>query len=220
MENKFGFIISTLVVVAITNFSDIDKTTNLRQFWTPSFLLNLWFCFECIKMLRTKLKKSMYCPQRQKKRTPGNGNPWVYKDKLELLPESRKLTKTEVLQIKCRDRYKIRTSIHVTDDQTANNELYHMFGEMLGQDIPFMRQWVRCFVLMHKKFVGKLAGYYLKGQNIKLTQWLQDVKAGSKADVFALFILCIATDTHCFMYTKVEYWTTLLDDPQKHTEYV
>ena len=79
---------------------------------------------------------------------------------------------------------------------------------------------VRCFVLTHKKFVAKLAGDYLKAKNVKITQWLKDVKANSRADVLTLFILCIATDTHCFVHTKVGYWTTLLDDPKKHMEYV
>ena len=160
-------------------------------------------------MPKTKSKRAHSAPKDKKKRTPGNGNPWAYKDKLKFFPETGKLTRSEVLQIECRDRYKIRTSVHVTDDQTANDELYRMFGEMLGQDIPFMRQWVRCFVLTHKKYVGKLAGDYLKDKNLWITQWLKDVKASSRADILTLFILCIATDTHWFMHTKVGYWTTL-----------
>ena len=110
--------------------------------------------------------------------------------------------------------------MHVTDNQTTNDELYHMFGEMLGQDIPFMRQWVRCFVLTHEKYVSKLASDYLEERSLKITQWLKYVKAGSRVDILTLFILCIATDTHCFVHTKVGYWTTLLDDPKKHTEYI
>ena len=110
--------------------------------------------------------------------------------------------------------------MHVTNDQTTNDELYCMFGEMLGQDIPFMRQWVRCFVLTYKKYGGKLDGDYLKERNLKIRQWLKDVKACSRVDILILFILCIATDTHCFIHTKVGYWTRLLDDPKKYTEYV
>ena len=72
------------------------------------------------------------------------------------------------------------------DDQTTNNELYCMFGEMLGQDIPFMRQWVRCFVLTHKKFVGKLTGDYLK--ECKDNTVVKGCESGSRADILTLYI--------------------------------
>ena len=32
-------------------------------------------------------------------------------------------------------------------------------------------------------------------------------------------MLCIATDTHCFVHIRSGYWTTLADNPQSHTEY-
>ena len=82
-----------------------------------------------------------------------------------------------------------------------------------------MRQWVRCFVLTHCKFVAKLVAHYLKAQELKLSQWVKEVNKGCKADILALFILCIATDMHCFEHLKTGYWTTLLDDPQNHNEY-
>ena len=129
MENNIGFIIPILVAVAIMNFHDIDKTTNLQQFWAPSLFQIHGSNFNLFKVLKTKSKSAHTAPK-GKKRTPGDGNPWVYKDKLEPFPGAGKLTRTEVLQIECRDRYKIRTSVHVMDDQTANDELYRMFGEM------------------------------------------------------------------------------------------
>ena len=48
---------------------------------------------------------------------------------------------------------------------------------------------------------------------------MKKVNKGCKADILALFILCIVTDTHCFVHLKTGYWTTLLDDPQNHNEY-
>ena len=156
-------------------------------------------------MPKSKSRGACTTSKGKKKKVPGNGNPWVYKEKLKPFLEAGKLSRSVVLQIECRDRCKIRTSLHVTDEQTANDEMFRMFGEMLGQDAPIMRQWVQCFVLTHKKFVRKLAGEYLKDWNLKITEWLKSIKASSKADILVLFILCTTTDTHCFMHTKVGY---------------
>ena len=94
-----------------------------------------------------------------------------------------------------------------------------MFRQMLGQDVAFMRQWVRCFVLTHHKFVSKVACKYLSEHSLKLQEWAKELNKGCKADILALFLLCIATDTHCFVHTRSGYWTTLADTPQSHTEY-
>ena len=107
----------------------------------------------------------------------------------------------------------------MTDEQSVNDEVFHMFGEMLGQDVAFMRQWVRCFVLTHRKFVNKVASKYLSKHSLKLQEWAKDLNKGCKADTLALFLLCIATDTHCFVHTRSGYWTTLADNPQSHMEY-
>ena len=60
---------------------------------------------------------------------------------------------------------------------------------------------------------------YLKNQNIKLSELLASTRTDGKADALALFILCLAMDTHCFIHTKSGYWTTLKDNPQDHLEY-
>ena len=81
---------------------------------------------------------------------PGEGNPWAYKTTVPPLPDSDKLTKDEVLQIECHAHYKIRSNVHIMDEESANNEVFRMFREMLAQEVPFMCQWVRVFVLTHK----------------------------------------------------------------------
>ena len=60
---------------------------------------------------------------------------------------------------------------------------------------------------------------YLKNQNIKQSEWLASTRIDGKADALALFILCLSTNTHCFIHTKSGYWTTPKDDPQDHLEY-
>ena len=162
-------------------------------------------------------KKPANQPSKTKKvrKTPGSGNPWAYKECLEPIIEDEALNSNEILNLECR----IRPSVHMIDDQSANNEVFCMFGEMLGQDVAFMRQWVRCFLLTHCKFVSKVACKYLSEHSLKLQEWAKELNKGCRADILALFLLCIATDTHCFVHTRSGYWTNLADTPQSHTEY-
>ena len=61
---------------------------------------------------------------KKSKRTPGSGNPWPYKDKLEFITETDLLNTTQVLNLDCKNHYKIRPSVHVIDDKTANDQLF------------------------------------------------------------------------------------------------
>ena len=153
------------------------------------------------------------------RKMPGSGNRWAYKESLEPITEEDALNRDELLNLECRNYYRIRPSIHVTDKQSVNDEVFRMFQEMLGQDVAFMRQWVRCFILTHGKFVNKTASKYLSDHSLKLQEWAKYVNKGCKADILALFLLCIATNTHCFVHTRSGYWSTLADNPQSHTEY-
>ena len=154
------------------------------------------------------------------RKTPGSSNPWAYKECLESIREDDVLSSNEILNLECRNHYRIRPSVHVTDEQSVNDKVFHMFGEMLGQDVAFMQQWVRCFVLTHRKFVYKVACKDLSEHSLKLQEWAKDLNKGCKVDTLALFLLCIATDAHCFVHTRSGYWTTLADTPQSHTEYI
>ena len=152
------------------------------------------------------------------RKKPGSGNPWAYKESLKPIKEEDVLSSDELLKLECRNHYRIRPSVHVMDEQSVN-DVFRMFGEMLGQDAAFMRQWVRCFILTHSKFINKTASKYLSDHSLKLQEWAKYVNKGCKADILALFLLCIATDTHCFVHTRSGYWTTLANNPQSHTEY-
>ena len=158
-------------------------------------------------------------PKGKKKKAPGEDNLWPYKDMVPPLPEADKLSKSNVLQIECCSRYKIKTNTHIVDEKSTNDEVYQMFGEMLSQNVTFMRQWVQVFVLTHKRFVINLSKDYLKNQNMKPSEWLANTRTDGKADALSLFILCLTMDTHCFIHTKSGYLTTLKDDPQDHLEY-
>ena len=105
------------------------------------------------------------------------------------------------------------------DEITAKDEMFRLFEEMMGQDVRFMRQWVRCFVLTHCRFVMKLAKTHLTERSSSLPRWLKAITNGCKADTLCLYILSIATETHCFIHIKNGIWTTLGEIPNTHAEY-
>ena len=105
------------------------------------------------------------------------------------------------------------------DESTAKDEMFRMFGEMMGQDVRFMRQWVRCFVLLHCRFIMKLAKTHLTERSLSLPQWLKALTNGCRADTLCLYILSIMTEAHCFVHIKTGIWTTLGEIPHTHAKY-
>ena len=82
-----------------------------------------------------------------------------------------------------------------------------------------MRQWVRCFVLTHHRFVMKLSKTHLTECSLSLPQWLKALTNGCRVDTLCLYILSIVTETHCFVHIKNGIWTTLGEIPHTHAEY-
>ena len=73
-------------------------------------------------------KKPANQPSSAKKaeKTPGSGNPWAYKECLEPIKEDDALSSNEILNLECGNRYRIRPSVHVTDKQSVNDEVFRM----------------------------------------------------------------------------------------------
>ena len=65
-----------------------------------------------------------------------------------------------------------------------------------------------------------MAKEYLDGKGLTLQTWLNGLKEGRRADVLGLFLLCLATQTHCFVHLNNGYWTTLWDSPNNHLELI
>ena len=102
-----------------------------------------------------------------------------------------------------------------------NDELYCIFGKLMDKDKKFMRQWVRLYTLMHRIYSTTLANEYLTRKVIDLVTWSKGVKDGKRADVLALFALCLITGIHCFVHLKEhKYWTFLKEMPTSHLEFV
>ena len=147
-------------------------------------------------MPKSTEKTSKSTPKKKKIKTiPDAGSPWAYREFLYTIKETDALSIDDILQLDCRAKYKVRPNIFVVDEITAKDEMFRLFGEMMGQDVRFMRQWVRCFVLTHRRFVMKLAKTHLTEHSLSLPRWLKAITNGCRVDTLCLYILSIATET-------------------------
>ena len=145
-------------------------------------------------------------------------NLWAYQINLELLLESGKLSKDDVLSLCCRDKYCIRSVMFSTLEE-RDDEVYRMFGDMVGQNAEFMKRWLQVHVLPHKQRIATFARDYLNSKGLDIMNWLNRPKTGKRADILALFLLCKITNSHCFVHTKEQgYWSSLDMTPCDHDE--
>ena len=132
----------------------------------------------------------------KKKTTKGQckkeDNPWTYQQNLTLLLETDKLSTDELLASSCRDKYCIRSVLFETP-KDRDNELYQIFGDLVGQTVDFMRHWLQVHVLTHKHQIVRFAKDYLHSKGLDIKTWLIGPKTGKRADVLALFLLCRIT---------------------------
>ena len=159
------------------------------------------------KPIRKKDKKGQYKSEE---------NPWAYQHNLQLLSEADKLTKDELLSLTCRDKYCIKT-VMFENPRDWDDELYRIFGDMVGQTVEFMRHWLRVHVLTHKHQIAKFAKDYLDSKGLDISTWLTRPKTGKRVDLLALFLLCKIMKSHCFVHLKdSQYWTSSEETPVDH----
>ena len=134
-------------------------------------------------------------------------NPWTYQQNLALLLQTDKLTRDELLTLTWRDKYCIK-SVMFESPKDWDDELYRIFGDMVGQTVDFMRHWLRVHVLTHKHQIATFAKDYLDSKGLDINTWLTRPKTGKRADVLALFLLCRIMKSHCFVHLEGgRYWT-------------
>ena len=118
----------------------------------------------------------------------------------------------------CHNEYTIKSDQKMEYDR--NDELYQLFGGLIDRDPKFMRQWVRLFMITHQRYLETLASNYFDTSDLTLAKWCKGIKNGDRADELVLFMLCVLTETHCFVHLKQGYWTSLKDIPVTHLEFV
>ena len=84
-------------------------------------------------MPKSTEKTSKSTPKKKKiKAIPGAGNPWAYRETLYTIKEADALSIKDILQLDCRDKYKVQPNSFVVDESTAKDEMFRMFREMMG----------------------------------------------------------------------------------------
>ena len=149
----------------------------------------------------------------------GIENPWHYCEMLPTLMEDDKLCQSDIAKLGCQEKYYIK-SVKYECEEDRHNDIYQMFGAMIGQDYRFMRQWIRVFVAMNHKLIKEIARSYFKSNISDYMRWITDMKGNGRADVLVLFLLCKLTKKHCMVHlNENRYWSTLKDEPDTHDEF-
>ena len=98
-------------------------------------------------------------------------------------------------------------------EEDQNNDIYKMFGAMIGQDYKFMRPWIRVFAATNRQLIKEIARNYFKSNISDYTKWITDVKSNGRADVLASFLLCKLTNKHCMVHlNQNRYWSILKEE--------
>ena len=152
-------------------------------------------------MIRNMSKKGKKNKDRTKeKKDGGDGvskdeketeNPWAFCDSLPTLMEDDKLNKASIAKHSCIDKFGIKqVQVSYVSETARNNEIYKLFGNLVGQDTNFMQHWLCVFSELNKKYVTSLASSYYKALQTNLAKWILGVKSDSRADILAIFLLC------------------------------
>ena len=174
------------------------------------------------KSIPDKKKETIRKKVKRKKKLKSDGipvNPWSYAETVPLLPEMEKIDVKGLESLECRSQYQISV-VKLENEKAQDNELFYIFGSMMNQDAGFMSQWIRVYMVTHRKTVSVMAKEYLDGKGLTLHTWLNGLKEGRQADVLGLFLLCLATQMHSFVHLNNGYWTTLRDSPNNHLELI
>ena len=65
-----------------------------------------------------------------------------------------------------------------------------------------MRDWLKLFVVMHQKHIGRKASEYLKSKGLTVELWANGIRDGRKGDVLVLYCLNLLLETHTLVHLK------------------
>ena len=134
--------------------------------------------------------------------------------------EPDKMSKSDIAKLNCINDFGV-WPIQYRDKGDRNNEIYKMFGEIVGQDINFIWCWLRMFFITNKKYVVDLAKPYFRYKGINFVKWLADVQTDQRADVLCVFLLSKITKTHTVIHLNEQrYWSTIKDEPTEHKDFI
>ena len=93
-------------------------------------------------------------------------NPLKYCDKLPTLMEADKLGKKDFTKLCCREHYCLKP-VRYLSETDRDDEIYSLFGSLVGQEKTFMRRWLRVFTVTNKWYIIDISKAYFKSKGIK-----------------------------------------------------
>ena len=172
---------------------------------------------KALKMCMSEILFKKTEPSRRKVRTPKpipSNNLHKYRNFVEPIWETSKVSKNEVINFVCRNTHEIKPTILMDHE---NDVLYQIFAEVSGQDVKFMRTWLDMFVRMHEKSFEQCGKDYFKTKGLTFSCWAESILDDRKADVMCIYSLCMLTEVHAWVHLhSSRVWTTLKNDRLDH----
>ena len=82
-----------------------------------------------------------------------------------------------------------------------------------------MHEWLKLFVLMHRKYTANKASEYLASKDLTVELWADKIWDGRKGDMLILFTLNLLMEMHTIVHLKDgQTWTTLANPNPNHSD--
>ena len=204
-----------IVITAITNIFNFFSLGGRKDI-TSTILYTINGFIKQVLTMPKQCKRTPKLGETSRGRKDKPVNPWPCKTELPILAEMDKLILHDIPFLECQGAFKVKPVGQLNMD----DHMYNIFHKLVNQEPSFMHQWVRVYTLMHKKQVHGTSTKYIQSRGLKLPDWLNEVKDGKPANILAIYILCKATQMHCFVHINGGISSSLHEDPISHQEYV
>ena len=175
-------------------------------------ILNICFEENYFKMPRRKGKRGIF------KTDIPTTNRHKYKEIVEPILEMERITKSGIVNLPCHPSHMVNLrSTMINED----GSLHHIFAKQAGQMMPngFMREWLKLFVLMHRKHIAKKASSYLDSKGLTIELWADGIRDGRKGDMLVLYTLNLLLETHMVVHLKDGHtWSMLAEAGPSHSD--
>ena len=130
--------------------------------------------------------------------------------------ETKRITKNGLVNLLCH-------SSHMVNPRPASvredDALYHIFTKKSGQSTGFMCEWLKLFVLMHRKHIARKGSVYLESKGLTIELWADGIFDSRKGDVLVLYTLNLLLEIHTIVHLiDGRMWCTLAQTGPDHTE--
>ena len=145
-----------------------------------------------------------------------SNNPFEFTTIINPILETERITREEMVRLPCRMTHMIKPrSLRIPED----DNLYAIYADQVGKSIPFIRSWLRCFMISNDTIIKKRAKEYFKSKGISLKVWVMAIREGRKGDILSLYALSLMLDVHVVVHLhNGATWTTLKSPINDHDE--